>query len=497
MGLYLLNATLIWGFSLLAYELLFRNETVHHWNRAYLLLTLLLGLLLPLWTGQPDTAAPGNLPVVVLRAVPAQRVAEAKAAVVQLAAPERAPLVFSWWLVYGAGAAVALLRLLRDAGRIAALYRAGVKTKQHGWTLVETGREHSPFSFFQWVFLPAGNVQTPEARRLVLQHERRHGSLLHSLDMLLVQLVQVAFWFHPLVYAYRHRLALVHEYQADVVAGTDVQAYGHLLLAQATGAPVSSLVHSFYRSPLKNRIAMLVKHPSGAVRRLRYIVAVPVVVTSALLCSCRVGQEPGKDAAHKSNKIGFSQSMTDTLVSPSKDRKSNDTVYITKDPTPETLNGEKIYEADPASGITPARYAGSDRSATDQFFRTIKKQLGRLPDGRYDVTVFSPVVSKDGELAYFDTRGVEQPGFSMPVDASGWQAASDSLKKARKPIDPSLKKQIDAAIQEALRQPFRFKPATHDGVAVASFLEEDLNLSGFQQVEVKNGEARIVAARSN
>ncbi len=486
MGLYLLNATLIWGFSLLAYELLFRNETVHHWNRAYLLLTPLLGILLPLWTWYPVAGA-GRSPVVVYAAAPAVRLDAVKAVVVRAAAPERAPLVFSWWLVYGAGAAVALLRLLRDAGRIASLYRAGVRTRQHGWTLVETGREHSPFSFFQWVFLPGGAAPDPEGCRLVLQHERRHGRLLHSIDAVLLQLVQVAFWFHPLVYAYRHRLALVHEYQADAAAGTDVEAYGHLLLAQATGAPVSSLVHSFNRSPLKNRIAMLVKHPSGAVRLLRYAVTLPLVAGCALFCSRLAHAQEKKDTGRvvvysSDNVITMPASKAGKLRF--KDGNPESTEFVLQ-PLPAELNGQKVYNEFELT--TPAVYTGPAASAAEQLFQAIQQSVSRLPDRQYAINFLMPVVSAKGELVYFQTDGIDFPGIRM---SPRWREEMDSLRKFRKPIDPALKKDIDARIQQALRQSFRFKPATRDGEAVAAYLGNDLG--GLNNIEVKGGRARLV-----
>ena len=53
---YLLNATAIWLISLVRFDIFLRRESYHGYNRFYLLLTFLLGALLPLWQWQDDGA---------------------------------------------------------------------------------------------------------------------------------------------------------------------------------------------------------------------------------------------------------------------------------------------------------------------------------------------------------------------------------------------------------------------------------------------------------
>ena len=55
MILYLLNATLVWICSLLFFDLFLKKETFHRANRLYLIATLLIGLLLPLFSFEEAT----------------------------------------------------------------------------------------------------------------------------------------------------------------------------------------------------------------------------------------------------------------------------------------------------------------------------------------------------------------------------------------------------------------------------------------------------------
>jgi hypothetical protein len=488
MILYLLNASLVWLFSLLAYELLFRRETVHNWNRAYLLTTLALGLLLPLWSWQPQVvveapaAAIGTLPTVIDRAT------SFKTEVVNAVTPQQSSWSFSWWMVYAAGAAIAFLVTLKDAVQLIRLYTKGKRSVHNGWTLVETDKEHSPFSFFNTIFLPAGVSYSEAELDMVLRHERQHGVLLHSLDVLAVQVLRIVLWFHPAVYWYSSRLTEVHEYQADAVAANrDTEVYGRLLLAQATGMVLPPIVHSFHRSPLKNRIAMLVKNPSGAGRLLRYVVTVPLVAGCALFCSrTALAQQV---VTKGGNKFTMSPADEVTITTDFKDKTKAETHKITILPEPKKVNGEKIYGWKETT--TPAKYTGTFPSAAEQFFSAIQAPMSKLPDGRYVVTVFTPVISPKGEMVYYDTRGVEKPGIS-PTGMT--DAELEAALKARGTIDPEMKKEIDANIDRALKQHYSFKPATVKGKPVTAYLEGDLDLSGRRQIEVKGGVARLVSS---
>jgi len=56
---YLLNVSAIWLLSLLCFDIFLKRETYHAMNRAYLLATLVLGLLIPLmtWPAAAETTA--------------------------------------------------------------------------------------------------------------------------------------------------------------------------------------------------------------------------------------------------------------------------------------------------------------------------------------------------------------------------------------------------------------------------------------------------------
>lgn len=272
---YLLNMTAIWLISLLMFDLFLRTESYHNYNRFYLLSTFLLGALLPLWQWEGGAViTKGTLQQ------PVEKVIAAKQTIIAAATPHSA-VDWALWLgvAYAAGMLVAIVALLIDVSKMAVLYHSGKRSKQDGWTIVETGREHAPFSFLNILFVPSRQQYSADEWNMVLVHERRHKTLLHVADLLLMQVGRVIFWFHPLVYIYNNRLLLIHEYQADSAASEQPALYGSFLLEQALFGPAPNLSHSLNRSPIKKRILMLT-HRSSVLARSKMLVFVPL----ALVC---------------------------------------------------------------------------------------------------------------------------------------------------------------------------------------------------------------------
>lgn len=289
MTTFLLKLTLCWGFFALLYTLLLRQETFFRANRAYLLGTTVLGVLLAAWpseqlpvpvyeTGEPMVI----LPVVAVGIQQAQETANAWESLDFL------------WVMYGLGAVLALLRMLWGLAKIAQMAMRGhAERLPDGCLLIQTEEAEVPFSFFKWVFVPAGlsgaKPQTPTFQtsnmEAMLAHERAHAHGWHSADVLLAELLCVALWFHPLAHWYRRALRTVHEYLADAEASrrTDKKQYGLLLIRQSqSGMPIAFANH-FFQSPLKQRFVMLTKKASAPGRVLKFGLVAPLAVLFAVL----------------------------------------------------------------------------------------------------------------------------------------------------------------------------------------------------------------------
>jgi TonB family protein len=126
-------------------------------------------------------------------------------------------------------------------------------------------------------------------QRAFLAHEQAHVRGRHTVDVLLAETVCILFWFHPLAYWYRRTLRQVHEYIADAAASRQLtrKQYGLLLIQQSYPGNMPALAHSFYQSPLQQRLIMLTKQHSPTIQGCKYLFILPLCVLCIWCCQKR------------------------------------------------------------------------------------------------------------------------------------------------------------------------------------------------------------------
>lgn len=274
MPAYLFLVTLCWALFALLYGLLLRRETFFRANRVYLLSAVGLGLILPLVGRLPAgiaTAVAAPLPAISVGLQPPGPAADGATAWLSLL----------FW-VYLAGAGLAALRMAWGMGQLIGIALHGQTERlPDGCWLIRSGEARLPFSFFRWIFVPLDADPEADDFQRMLAHERAHASGSHSVDVLLLELLCVAFWFHPLAHWYRRSLRAVHEYLADGAAArqTGRRQYGLLLLRQTHCGGVLLYANHFFQSPLRQRLLMLTRSASAPVRKWKFGLALPLVWT--------------------------------------------------------------------------------------------------------------------------------------------------------------------------------------------------------------------------
>lgn len=411
---YLINVSVIWGVCLLTYELLLKRETYHQWNRFYLLLSVTAGLLIPLVPHQERALQTISRPVQhqVHQLIAMKQSIATVPAVTQPAVSGIQTATVNWILVlYLAGAAIAAFLFLKEIAGIIINYRRGIKMKSGRYQVIRVAKEISPYSFFNFIFIGCNHQYTENELAMLLQHERRHGSLLHSLDLLFISLLQVVCWFHPFVYLFKKRLQLVHEYQADEVARSNYTAYGTFLLEQnMLQASAPSIAHSFH-SPIKNRIVMLTKNASAKRQLARYLVAVPLTLLFLVVCTHvdfaqSVQQQKNRNTMHllngymSANGHTFQMDKQSVLHYEYVDERTGLTLNSQMELTPALIkmDGEPIYSyaAHSPSGFTvPSAIATYMVSANQSMFKHVE-------DGSYELRMRNVIIDKNGKVVYHD-----------------------------------------------------------------------------------------------
>jgi len=278
---YILETTVCWLFFYLLYALWLSRETFFTTNRAYLIGTLLLGLLIPAIDFMP-TSQPVIVQDVTIYLNEITITTETKPkpdATFQISEIPR--------LIYWTGLVVCLLRFLIGMGGILRLFIGSEIIQKENHTLVRTAREHAPFSFLHFFFVTKKMNFSEAEWQQITRHEEAHIRGVHTLDVLLVEVLAIVFWFNPLIYLYKHAVRNVHEYLADaaVIKTVPMAHYGRFLVRLAL--PGFRMANNFNHSQLKKRIIMMTKSQSPKFALAKYILFIPLAVLMLVVFSCK------------------------------------------------------------------------------------------------------------------------------------------------------------------------------------------------------------------
>ncbi|HKK09892.1 MAG TPA: M56 family metallopeptidase [Bacteroidales bacterium] len=292
--IYHLESSLIIAVFYLFYRLLLRNETFFKTNRIVLLSAIPVAYIIPLIDIPIQSATPvAGIPVVTLPAINL-----APATTVQAeAATSTSPLLY----LYILGAALLVGHALYG---FFSIYRLRRKAQANHNKKQETYYIHKgdSFSFFRMVFLNTENKSENELNQIEA-HERVHVEEYHSVDAMLIHLAIIFQWFNPFVWLMKHAIFENHEFIADRETSRNASEYSYqdLLLRQAAGIPLSSLVHPFNKISLKRRFKMLLKNQSPKRNLWKYLTIIPVLTLSVYFVSCSNVEE--KDEGTTPDKI--------------------------------------------------------------------------------------------------------------------------------------------------------------------------------------------------
>ncbi len=290
---YLLEVTLCWAVFYAIFFAFLRQVTFFSVNRWYLLSTLMLGIFIPLLRHveidlhQEEISQ--ALPLVMMVGeMPAQMAISVEEATIDW------QLYIYWTLggVYFIGFSFFAYRLLRSLYKIYQLKSMARVEVADQATLLHTDQPHLPFSFLHYIFI-SDQVALSEEYDDILRHEIEHVRSHHTIDVLLIELIQILFWFNPFIYLYKTAIRQTHEYLADaaVLQSTNRKTYGTMLLKQSLSGLEIALTHRFFHSHIKKRINMIYQKQSGRSAWLKYALALPVLFFLTVVFARHNGQD--------------------------------------------------------------------------------------------------------------------------------------------------------------------------------------------------------------
>ncbi|SFC85375.1 M56 family metallopeptidase [Algibacter pectinivorans] len=285
---YIIQVVAFQLFFLIIYDLFLKKETFFNWNRAYLLITAIMPLILPFikvpsFKNILSQDYIINLPEIFIGSASQHPVNPIPLEGIIL----KQQSFWSWELLFYLGTGIATCIFIFKLIKLLKLLFKNPKCKYGNVFIVSVLKSDMAFSFFNYIFL--GALLNKTNRDTVLKHEMVHVKQKHTLDLLFFELLRIAFWFNPLTYIYQNRIMSLHEYIADaqVVKNQNKNQYYQNLLSQVFDTKNISFINPFFKQSLiKKRIIMLQKSKSKQVKLFKYALLIPMLIAMLVYTSC-------------------------------------------------------------------------------------------------------------------------------------------------------------------------------------------------------------------
>ncbi len=261
------------------YKLLLEKENMHVFKRFYLLGALVFSLIVPsivfVEYVDPITASIAVQPI------------NGTATVVEAPLPNDMNTInwsLVWWSVYSIGLLGFVFRFFRNLFQILNRISNNPKVKQHFTINVLLLEKFTPHTFFNYIFLNKLDFESKTIPSEVLLHEEIHAKQKHSIDVLLIEILHVLFWFNPLLYFFKKSIKLNHEFLADSAVlkkNSSTNEYQNTLLSYLSNDSLHKyqsvkMANAINYSSIKKRFKIMKTHTSKKSILIRVLLIVPL-----------------------------------------------------------------------------------------------------------------------------------------------------------------------------------------------------------------------------
>lgn len=285
---FVIKSTVCLAVLYVLYYFLLKNINAFVFNRFYLLFSLAFACIVPFI----NIEVSGNTNVIPM----VKGLSNATLEFVQgksIAAEQASFFTFQSVLVvlYLIVSILLMGRFIVNMYKLTRIIRTNPVVDKHSVHFVLLEKQSLPYSFFTYIFISRSDYENGIADKGLIDHERAHCSQLHSLDIVMIELIKVVLWFNPFAWLFGKAMQLNHEYLADskVLADHDLNAYQNVLINHVFRNNSTYLASNFNYSLTKKRLIMMTKKNASGNTLLRKLATIPVFLV--MFIALAFGQE--------------------------------------------------------------------------------------------------------------------------------------------------------------------------------------------------------------
>jgi N-acetylmuramoyl-L-alanine amidase len=287
--LFLIKVVICSGLLFTYYLAFLRNKQHHHFNRFYLLFSVIVSVISPLikipltyisQEGQPVLYK--TLQVVTTNYGESDGLPDGAKAFHSLVNIE-----IVMYLLYSVVCTVLLYRLVKALIYVVLLSRKYHYTIKDNVRVYNTNEQDAPFSFFNAIYWNERIDQATTSGRQIFRHEWCHVKQRHTIDNIFLQVVCSLCWINPFFFLINKELKAIHEFLADdyAIGQNEAIPYMELIVEIAIENNNTTINHYFFQSHLKRRINMLTKFSKKPCNYWMRMLSLPFVLTLIALIS--------------------------------------------------------------------------------------------------------------------------------------------------------------------------------------------------------------------
>lgn len=201
-------------------------------------------------------------------------------------APSIASIDYTYWsllTIYVLGVLFFSLKFFKNLYQIKKTIQNNPKQQTNSIIKVLLSLQIVPHTFFNYIFLNKQKFEANEIPPAVLLHEETHAKQKHSIDILVLEILQIVCWFNPLIYLFKKSIKLNHEFLADSAVlnnGLEKSDYQKILLAFSSNAVEPQLANAINYSSIKKRFTVMKKETSrkGIVLRSTFLLPILAIL---------------------------------------------------------------------------------------------------------------------------------------------------------------------------------------------------------------------------
>ncbi|MBS9765937.1 MAG: carboxypeptidase-like regulatory domain-containing protein [Flavobacteriaceae bacterium] len=428
---YIIKSSLCLALLLAFYHLWLEREKMHLFNRFYLMGSVLFSLLAPLYIIYQKVEYVAT-PIFVNQTI------TSNAEIIVKKPFDFTPYIIG---VYALVSFVLFVRFGKNLWQIIHTIQNNEHISLENATLVLVEKQIVPHSFLSFIFVNKSDYVAQKITDEVLTHEMTHIRQKHSVDILLIELLQIVFWVNPSLIFLKKAIKLNHEFLADqkvIQTFKNISKYQYLLLETTTCQQKIHLASNLNYSLTKKRLKMMTTTSSKTAMLIKKMAILPLLVGAIFLFAQRVeAQEKpvqekkplvivdGKEIPHKDlDKIpaDFIKDITvlkdKSAIEKYGEKGKNGVILVTtKDKSSvstKTINGEVIFSLKRENGETlhfnrhgqnveikdgKVVVLNNDKAVV------LKKQKGNVSSKTINNEVIFSLKRENGETLHFNRHG--------------------------------------------------------------------------------------------